>query len=541
MVCNGTGGDEFMSYAGEQQVYDPEKKQLTVFCFDKAPINNYTDDGLNALRNAFVPMQDAVKKFWYGGGGEASIYHQFFFTDPDRFLKWQLWRDEFFYANRVSAESNPAIMERIFGPLDKLNVEWEAWVKARTNTFHYLTWAFEQNGAWLWSRPSRNNDYTRTDLNVIPAQLPQPDPLRMDYPRSPAPSTVGPIRRGPKNPAIGCELDLSKHPDVGRVGMAFGVEHEDSSTGSVKVVIEDGRRLVIDAAVPQRQDHVFEFPEAFRRAVAGDGHRLGMTVTLHTNSVDVVLQAKGAAKREMESFTADLALTPAQSERLLWGKMSLLSKLQEGEYMDLQFGIQPFLDNLPIEEVDLAKSAPPNRWRFAGLDRLETLYRAAWRLKDQAPASLLSLKAEMLDAVDKDPATQAKAVAAYEARIAGVVRAVKACGSDPQPKAAAMADLAGVNMIFAARRGQPPQKLFLETRLNNRIAEDVKGTVTINIQSVGTNVVVATHPLGMLSRRMTIFNDEATAVNTQQVTCTTTAELRWHDETITLKQTQILE
>ncbi len=560
MVCYGPGGGEFMSYLGEQHVYDSAKKQLTVFCFDKAPINNYTEEGLNALRKEFVPMRDAVQKFWYGGGGVGSVYHLFFFTDPDRFLKWQIWRDEFYYRNRVSNESNTAIMEGIFGSLDALNVEWERWVRTETNTFHYVTWAFEQEGSWLWSRPSRNNDYTRTDLNVIPGQIPRPDSLRMDYPRHPPPMTVGPIRRGPDDPAIGCELDLSRHSTTGRVGMAFGVEDGGSATGSVKVVIEDGRRLVIDAAVWQQADQVFEFPEAFQRAVAADGCRLGMTVTIGRKALEVALRARRGRDQSgtqetwkgikrflfleflssrVETFTAGIPLTPDQRERLLWRKMSLLSKLQEGAYLDLQFGIQPFLDNLPLEKVDLTKPAPANRWGFAGLDRLETLYRASWRLKDQAPAALLKLKSELLDAVDQDPATQARAMADSETRLAAVIDAVKACGSDPQMKAAALADLSGVVMIFGARRGQPPQQIVLETRLNDRLGTDMEGTLTVSVQSGATNVVVATHPLGSLSRRTTCFTDETVTTDPKQtVTCTATATLRWRGETVTVTQIQ---
>ena len=64
-------------------------------------------------------------------------------------------------------------------------------------------------------------------------------------------------------------------------------------------------------------------------------------------------------------------------------------------------------------------------------------------LKDKSPASLLKLKAEMLAAVDKGPARQARAVRAYEARIAGVVTDVGACGADPQAVAQALGELTG--------------------------------------------------------------------------------------------------
>lgn len=544
-------GTEGYTYGGAQHVYDPARKQLTVMVFDRAPINNFTDQGLTALHNEFIPLREMAEKH-SGNGALGAVYTHFFWSDPDRYLKLRIWRDEF-YAGRLGRESNVAVMEDIFGSLDRLNLEWERWVNGHRATFHHVTWSFEQEGAWLWSRPSRNNDYTRMDLNEIPGEVPRPDPLRMDYPREPAPPTVGPIRRGPRNPAIGCELDLSKHPDVGRVGMAFGVEDEGSAIGGVKVVIEDGRRLVVDAAVWGRPDAVFEIPESFRNAVAADAHRLGMTVTIGREALNVALRARNRSGTQeprkgmlrlpefqssrFVTFTAGIPLTPEQRERLLWRKMSLLSKLQEGEYFDLQFGIQPFLDALPVEQVDLTKPAPANRWRFAGMDRLETLYRAAWRLKDKAPESLLTLRADMLAAVDKNPATQAKALRAYEARIARVAADVAACGAGSQ----ALIELAGLDMTFDARAGAEPCKLALEARVRGRMEDAVSGTVTLAVEEEGNRSVTAVHPLGTLSRRASVLAGEITVADASRpILCSATADVRWHGVTFSLTQTQLV-
>ena len=81
--------------------------------------------------------------------------------------------------------------------------------------------------------------------------------------------------------------------------------------------------------------------------------------------------------------------------------------------------ITPWIDDGRRLPPDLTKPAAPNFWRFEGMDRLLTLYKAAWRLKDKTPKSLLALKAEMLDAVEKDADAQTAAVSAYESRILG--------------------------------------------------------------------------------------------------------------------------
>ena len=60
VIVHGTAGSEAFTYSGEQHVYDPVKKQLTVMCLDKAPTNNWTDVRLAALRKNFIPMPKAA-------------------------------------------------------------------------------------------------------------------------------------------------------------------------------------------------------------------------------------------------------------------------------------------------------------------------------------------------------------------------------------------------------------------------------------------------------------------------------------------------
>ena len=107
MIVYGTGGSEDFTYSGEQHVYDPAKKQLTVMCFDKAPTNNWTDVGLAALRKDFVPMPKAADSLWSAGGGTGVVYQQFLWRDPDRWLKWCIWRDEY-YAGRLDRRAELA-------------------------------------------------------------------------------------------------------------------------------------------------------------------------------------------------------------------------------------------------------------------------------------------------------------------------------------------------------------------------------------------------------------------------------------------------
>ena len=442
MVCNGTGGGEGMTYSGEQSVYDPVKRQLTVSCFDKAPVNNYTCEGLNALRKEFVPMREAAKRHWYGGGGVGTVYYQFFLTDPDRFLKWQIWRDEFF-AGRVNDASNPALMESIFGPPDQLNAEWECWVKARRATFHHVDWGWEQEGNTLmaYGYPWNPKYWSQMDIHCAPGEQVAYEPLRMDYPAEPMPEIVGPVKRGGAEPAVGYVADLS---GGGWVGLGLGV-----SDRSMCQVVIMGDKLVVegrDLPMPRQE---FPLTEEVKAAGRRAGKRYGVTIQIMTKALAVTVRApmpgvaapskEGAssgAPKAMPQMTVSVPLDAALRERLVSGNMSLVAK-------DGRPKITPFFDDARRMGPDLTQPAPPNRWRFDGMDRLATLYKAAWRLKRNAPKSLVALQAEMLAAVDQAPDIQARAVLAYENRVLAVVQDVRTCAADPQSKALALGDLTG--------------------------------------------------------------------------------------------------
>ncbi len=245
-VCLGNNmGTEGMTYAGCQHVYDERKKQLTVRCFDHPTINNFTDAGLTALQKEFIPMQKAVETLWRAGAGHGAMYTQFFWTDADRYLKWCIWRDEL-YAGRVNRDGNARVMEDIFGPLDKLNREWKAWLDTRHHSFHFVDWGWEQSGNTLWSYgwPWNPANHSQTDLRYKPGEKVEYDPFRMDYPTEPMPPIVGPVKRGVREPSVGCVVDFSRNPTRGRAGMGLGLVSGDISPFAKERLFTDrkGRR-----------------------------------------------------------------------------------------------------------------------------------------------------------------------------------------------------------------------------------------------------------------------------------------------------------
>jgi hypothetical protein len=481
MIVYGSAGSEDFTYSGEQHVYDPAKKQLTVMCLDKAPTNNWTDVGLAALRKDFVPMPKAADALWGTGGGSGVIYQQFLWRDPDRWLKWCVWRDEY-YAGRLDRESNSRLMADVFGPLDKLNADWARWVRRTRNSFHFVDWGWEQEGNALFAYgfPWDGRYWSQTDLNYAPQEKLDYDPLRMDYPAEPRPAIVGPVKQGVAEPSVGYVLDFSR--GLGCWG-GFGLGVEGRSL--CQVVLVEGRALVIDGKDWGIARSELPLPSKLKDAAKADGLRYGVTIRIKKRRLEVAVRAgrRGAIKQ----FTTAVPITASQRQRLMSQHLAIIGK---GAYPV----ITPWLDDGRRLPPDLTEPAPPNFWRFAGMDRLLTLYKAAWRLKEKAPKSLLALKAEMLDAVEKDADAQTAAVNAYESQILEVFSDVRRCDAAAQPKALALADLTGTTIFLSGpTKGDAPDNVTFNIKLLNRLTNSVTAAVRAPGPAAATAHPVALH------------------------------------------------
>ncbi len=320
MIVYGTGGSEDFTYSGEQHVYDPAKKQLTVMCFDKAPTNNWTDVGLAALRKDFTPMPKAADSLWNPGGGTGVVYQQFLWRDPDRWLKWCIWRDEY-YAGRLNHEPNSRLMEEIFGPLDKLNVDWARWVKQTRNSFHFVDWGWEQEGNALFAYgfPWDGKYWSQTDLNYAPQEKLAYDPLRMDYPAEPRPALVGAVKQGVAEPAVGYVFSFSRGLGCWG-GLGLGVD----GRSLCQVVLVEGRALVIDGHNWGIARSEFPLPPKLKDAAKADGLRYGVTIRIKKRKLEVAVRAgkRGAIKQ----LNAAVPITAAQHERLMSRHMAIIGK-----------------------------------------------------------------------------------------------------------------------------------------------------------------------------------------------------------------------
>ncbi len=295
----GEGHTEQMGH----HVYDPIRKQLTVWVLDKAPIHNQLDNGRAEIINMATPLRSFQDLAVSGGMGYAGNFMMMAFLrhSPEYLLNYYVWRDAILYPRHDAGDTQPDLytpLAEIYGGWDRLNADFRQWFDTHTNTFHYINWAFEQNGSWLWSRGSGGG---RTDVLLTPDGNPADDNWRMDYPREPRPEVVGQIGRGVAEPSIGAMLDLSLKPDKGRVGLGLGVVTEHP------IIPFKTENLFRDEActMPGVNLEIHELAETAGNATEADEVRKGDLVT---NITDTTITRAGLATAlgtQTERFVAE--------------------------------------------------------------------------------------------------------------------------------------------------------------------------------------------------------------------------------------------
>src|SRR5262249_4655125 len=130
------------------------------------------------------------------------------------------------------------------------------------------------------------------------------------------------------------------------------------------------------------------------------------------------LTVRAGSENEVETFTTKVALTSAQRGRILDRPMALLSR-------GVRHEMTPYLDIPRFKNPDLESPAPPNRWRNPGDLALYAVYRSAWRLGTSAPASLLALRRDLLEAASGSKDMQLKALALFADRLPTVLNEIE--------------------------------------------------------------------------------------------------------------------
>jgi hypothetical protein len=521
---------EGITHAIAQHVYDQERKQLTVAVLDRAPPNDFYDAGLQNVADRPVSGED----FYEGRVGEPYrpgvylLFTQFCWSDPDRLMKWRLWRDEL---SRGGPEDklrrNRRLMREVFGPPEEFDRAWRAWLAQRRNSFHYASWGWEQDREALqaYGWPSAGFEYSQMNINYAPGEKVVYDPLRMDYPLAPTPALVGPLAQGGDAPAVGCLLHFRDEPERGLAGMALArarakptivrtndsgklvldgtkagrpletlelpaewkaalqpgrdrvgltVELGEAQESLVPVLIKGCRELIVDGAAIGLGKKTLALTNELQQAIRQHGNQVGMTLRIAKESLEITLRA-GPAAATTEMRVA-LPVTASQRQALLSGQLALLAK-------DGYHRITPCLDLQRRPEPDLSQTAPLGRWRFAGDEALDRLYRAAYVLGPETPASLRQLKNTLVDACDKEPARQQAAITAHREQLPRVLNDLRAV-RDSRVRGRALAALLGVTLDAGFDRDSTSLEPVLSATIRGAATAELTGTVQMQARDV---------------------------------------------------------
>ncbi|MFI5386146.1 MAG: hypothetical protein ACHQ50_08505 [Fimbriimonadales bacterium] len=417
---------EGIADATSHHVWEAARQRLTVNVVDKPTINNWYDAALEEYaKNPFKASDILGEK--RGGRGLGFLLVKYFDTDPVRLMRFRVWRDELIRLAkyRTYQQDSARLIEEIFGAA-KLDADFDAWIKARRSSFHYVDWGWEQDGDAMMSYGfPQTGPYSQTNLMFLPKEKASYYPLVMDYPLHPQSPLVGKVERGGDQPTVGCLVDFKQDADGGVAGMGLGVQGRSMLT----VFIDQRRRLTIDATDLGGEKQTLEFPSAFVQATA-KSFQVGLTIKITGEGVEVTARAGDGGSVQIARLA--LPLRQALIDRLLSRPMAVVSR--GGLHW-----VTPYVDDARQPDPDLDVTAPANRWRTVLEPELYRLTRAAWRLGDQAPASLVALEDQLADAARHGQDGSVRT--AYADRLNQVVADIKACHGAPESIQESLAEI----------------------------------------------------------------------------------------------------
>lgn len=419
---------EGVADATAHHVWEEAAQRLTMAVIDKPTVNNWYDLGLSAYAGSPFTAGDILSGK-RGGRDAGFLLVNYFSSRPDLLARWRIWRDEMFRLNKYGSyqDDSARLIEELFGA-GRLDADFDRWLRGRRSSFHYVDWGWEQDADAMMSYGwPQTGAYSQTDLNFIPSAVPAYDPLVMDYPLQPRSTLVDAVRRGVDEPTVGCLVGFAANPDSGVAGMALGVEGRSFA----KVLVEQRKRLVIDATEVGGTRRELEFTDAFRGGTAKT-FEIGLTIRIGRDALEVT--ARGGDGGPEETATLSLPLEESVRTRLVSRPMAVLSR-------DGRHWVTPYVDDARQGEPDLSVAAPPNRWRFGLGDELSMMERAAWRLGDAAPPSLLALRDRLLAAGGGDAAVEAGVRADFVEELGVVMADVENSGAPEGSVAAALGEL----------------------------------------------------------------------------------------------------
>ncbi|WP_440056000.1 hypothetical protein ACSLBF_07590 [Pseudoalteromonas sp. T1lg65] len=350
---------EGMADSIASHVYDPDRKQLTVMVFDRAPMN-YILSGLQQYHQGGQPSFEAINDDPALKRGLNFFIVHFLLSDPERYHYFKQFIAKLMAANPHSEATLPTankLLKATFPNWNKLEQAFAQFVSNIQPTFHIVNGPWEQNGAGYWIRNSQEDEYSR--LDIIPNGR-NTHPV-MDFP-TPAKRTLVSVK---DDKQLGFKIAFQPEQLArGAIGFAFITKLSQASIDAkrglisesevdytadqlFKVVVVDGVKIQLSHshhALPEQQIALSpDIKNSLKNHPA-----LGITVTHSNNSLAFRLTTNSAT----QSFS--VAVSSTLSKQIDLQSISLIAK--NNNHL-----ITPYLftHQYPIEKVNTA-----NPWYF---------------------------------------------------------------------------------------------------------------------------------------------------------------------------------
>jgi len=410
-------------------VLSADERRLTLFVLDKATVHNCLDEGIAELAKTGL-SPSAIHDKGIVARGLNVLWVAYLSIDPLRAARLTVWRDELhrLQLRGTNEEQSSGILQELYGPWEQIDRDFAAWVDTVANTFHYVSWGWEQEDHTLWSYGyAPNGQLSQTDLNLPPGRRPAPSALRLDYDlQSPPSPLVGGVASGVEEPSLGCVLDFSRTPGTGVAGLGLGVIEQSL----LSVLVDAEKALRLDGTALDLQSVSVEFPAEFAAAMVASGHRAGLTLSIRSDRLDADLRVLPPDAAAPLLLHAELPIDTAARERLLSRPFAVLSR--GGRH-----GVTPFADWGERTAFEPPTPSPANRWGNPGQGRLTALVEANWRLGDAAPGALAEAIARLAAAAE-DPARQQTAVQAYDGELPALLAEIESCAAPEETRRRAL-------------------------------------------------------------------------------------------------------
>lgn len=359
-------------------VYDPEKKQLTVMVFDRAPMN-YIETGLKQYYSANQPTIEEINDDPSLKRGLNFFIIHYLLSSPERSQYFAHFIEQLRLANphsEATLSTANSLLKSTFNNWLEIEQGFADFVQNIKPSFHIVSGPWEQNGNAYWLRNTQSKELSRLDIN--PA-LTVNHPV-MDFP-APKPNAL--INVTSKNQvSVLIEFETAQL-HRGKIGIALqgkrnkknqqfrhtfvGKEQADDDQ-LLTLLIVDGGHLVINA---QNYDNFkakqISLAPALKDALRTD-KKLALNLTLEQTQLRVNLQTRKGSKRVTQEFT--LPLNEEVIETLNSQKISLLSQNNNHK-------ITPHLFVHKASSILLSSTehVPTNPWLFKNYALLSRVFK----------------------------------------------------------------------------------------------------------------------------------------------------------------------